>query len=194
MQRGSVSVIDNTCLERVVLVAPAHGDHDQIDNSRNQLRYSRNGFKNVSQTTQTLSKRNRIILNQRSQKGVNLFFSCLRKCGIEQDAIEIIIENWETAWKRHCVGLTKLAKFLNQEGITEQELIETKQPQTMIINFIAYLMRQETNSAIKNARAAISTLLLFIRHPDQQMHTPLISQLMKGVEMRTRKIQQEEEM
>ncbi|KAA6382161.1 MAG: hypothetical protein EZS28_022310 [Streblomastix strix] len=115
------------------------------------------------------------IPNKGSQESVNLFLSYQRKCGKEQEAIEIKIENWESKWKRHCIGLTKLAKFLNQGGITVEELIETKQLYAMITNFITYLMRLETDSAIKKIKAAISTLLTFIGHPEQSIHTPLIT-------------------
>lgn len=65
-------------------------------------------------TAKITTRANRDVLAQSIVEGADLFQRTLRNSGIEPVAVQIIIGNWETAWRRHCSGLGKLVKYLKE--------------------------------------------------------------------------------
>ncbi|KAA6385712.1 MAG: hypothetical protein EZS28_018766 [Streblomastix strix] len=182
------SSINSSGLAQSIFVANSGTVMFQGNSIGKQRISSEDGFQDESVTAKITTRANRDVLAQSIVEGADLFQRTLRNSGIEPVAVQIIIGNWETAWRRHCSGLGKLVKYLKEQHIDEQELILTNKPQTLIINFLSYLMTQQSDSVVKTARGAISTLLTYIGHPEENVLSPAVKQLMRGIMERTRKV------
>ncbi|KAA6325991.1 MAG: hypothetical protein EZS28_054005, partial [Streblomastix strix] len=170
---------------------PFH-ENDKIGKERRSIR---NGQQDEEERSKTTTRRDWMFPSETEDEGDRLFRSTLIDNGISVDAINIIIANWEEAYRRHCKRLEEFAGYLNENKLSLQELPTQKGPQTVIINFLAHKLKSKhSDASVKAARTALSVLFSFMGFQDSQIHTPAITQLMKGVEQRTRKVKQEEQM
>ncbi|KAA6370848.1 MAG: hypothetical protein EZS28_033626 [Streblomastix strix] len=126
------------------------------------------------------------------QPGERLFRFLLEDYGLKQEVVQRIVEAWHGQWIRHVSALTILAKYLEQNNQQWEELRALEQPSAFMANFLSDQMEiGASNNSLKSCRGALAVLLSFIGYKEEEVHSKLVAQLIKPVQMRTRHIDRE---
>ncbi|KAA6382540.1 MAG: hypothetical protein EZS28_021930, partial [Streblomastix strix] len=125
-----------------------------------------------------------------NQIGEKFFRNCLKFKGATDQLITDVIKSWRTQWCRHAHGLTRFAKYLEEQQMKIPQLFCIDQSQFFVSNCLSLIRQSETHSAVMEARTAIKMLFDIVGQPLQQR---LIQQMMKIHIRETSKIKGEEE-
>ncbi|KAA6367170.1 MAG: hypothetical protein EZS28_037304, partial [Streblomastix strix] len=93
-------------------------------------------------------------------------------------------------WRRHAHGLTRFARYLEQQQVGIVQLLNLNTPHFFVSNWLSQIGQNESHSAVLEARTAINMLFDVIGMPFPQR---LIQQVMKVHVRETAKVKVEEE-
>ncbi|KAA6384816.1 MAG: hypothetical protein EZS28_019658 [Streblomastix strix] len=83
-----------------------------------------------------------------NQIGERLFRECLSQKGASQQLISDVIKSWRTQWRRHAHGLTRFARYLEQQQVGIVQLLNLNTPHFFVSNWLSQIGQNESHSAV----------------------------------------------
>ncbi|KAA6377891.1 MAG: hypothetical protein EZS28_026581 [Streblomastix strix] len=135
-----------------------------------------------------------LSLQNEIQSGEQLFQYLLNQRGLQYSAIQRVIDNWKSQWRRHVSALSKLVDYLKQLITEWSKLLELKQTSIFMSNFLnCQIENKVSDYQILAQIGALAVLLGFLGYKEYKIHSSLVKQLIRPIVMRTRKKEKEDE-
>ncbi|KAA6401657.1 MAG: hypothetical protein EZS28_002817 [Streblomastix strix] len=127
------------------------------------------------------------------EKGEEIFFEQARLRGLSDDAINSSVQGWLTAWRRHRQRIGQFIDYWKGIGVSLQDLISHKDPETEIINYVIYLMQNKASANnIVESEAALTLLFKVSGRKNLQNQGKMLQLIMIKFRAALKKTQKEE--
>ncbi|KAA6370893.1 MAG: hypothetical protein EZS28_033580, partial [Streblomastix strix] len=171
--------ISSTILASSTMVAKHIQNNEEIRDSRRKRRRIKDGRKD-EKAEEASSTGQDDDCSDRGERGESLFRWALQQRGLDDEAIQGVIEGWHCAWRRHRLRLGQFQEYWEEQNKVKEDILAVQDPEAVISNFISFLKQHKATNANQIAcRTAAGMLFRAIGQEEQKINGFALKQIMK---------------